>query len=175
MFTSRAEYRLLLRHDNADRRLTPLGRQIGLVSDDDWERLQRKERAITALSERLRSRRHGQDTLEQCLRRPEVDWEQIVAWDPAIQDMEAPADAVEQVMLEAKYSGYIERQAAQVERFQRLESRPIPATFDFSAVVQLRAEAKEKLSRIRPASIGQASRISGISPADLAVLLLYLE
>ena len=84
-------------------------------------------------------------------------------------------DAVEQVALELKYSGYIERQAAQIERFQRLESRPIPPHFDFAGIPQLRAEAKEKLSRIRPSCVGQASRITGISPADLAVLLLYLE
>ena len=87
---------------------------------------------------------------------------------------DAPADAVEQVVLEAKYAGYIDRQAEQVERFQRLESRPIPAHFDYAAVPQLRAEAKEKLSRVRPASLGQAGRISGISPADLAVLMIYL-
>jgi tRNA uridine 5-carboxymethylaminomethyl modification enzyme len=174
MFTSRAEYRLLLRHDNADRRLTPLGRRIGLVSDDAWHRLERKERAIAALTDRLRSRRHGQDTLERLLRRPEVDWPTLCELDPSLREVGAQPDAVEQVVLEGKYAGYIERQAAQVERFHRLELRPIPAQFDFAAVPQLRAEAREKLTRIRPANIGQAGRISGISPADLAVLLLYL-
>jgi tRNA uridine 5-carboxymethylaminomethyl modification enzyme len=174
MFTSRAEYRLLLRHDNADRRLTPLGRRVGLVTDGAWHRLQRKEEAIAALSERLRSKRHGQDTLERLLRRPEVDWPMLCELDPALRELNGPADAVEQVVLEGKYAGYIERQAAQVERFHRMESRPIPAHFDFAAVPQLRAEAREKLVRVRPASIGQAGRISGISPADLAVLLLYL-
>jgi tRNA uridine 5-carboxymethylaminomethyl modification enzyme len=175
MFTSRAEYRLLLRHDNADRRLTPLGRRVGLVGDDAWQRLQRKEQAIAALGERLRSRRHGQDTLERLLRRPEVDWPALCELEPSLREVEAPPDAIEQVMLEGKYAGYIERQAAQVERFHRLESRPIPPHFDFAGVPQLRAEAREKLARIRPASIGQAGRISGISTADLAVLLLYLE
>ncbi len=187
MFTSRAEYRLLLRHDNADRRLTPLGRRIGLACDDAWERLQRKEQAIAALTEHLRTHRIGPDTLERLLRRPDLDWLQLCEMDPHLQERCALlrteysvlstqlADAFEQVVLETKYAGYIERQSAQVERFQRLESRPIPSHFDFAAVPQMRAEAKEKLARIRPANLGQASRISGISPADLAVLLLYLR
>jgi tRNA uridine 5-carboxymethylaminomethyl modification enzyme len=174
MFTSRAEYRLLLRHDNADRRLTPLGRRVGLVADDAWYRLQGKNRAITELTAYLRTRRHGQETLERWLRRPEMDWDRLRDLHPALKTWQAPADAIEQVVLETKYAGYIERQAAQVERFGRLESRPIPAHFDFAAVPQLRAEASEKLAHIRPINLGQASRISGIHPADLAVLLLYL-
>ncbi|MBI1915793.1 MAG: tRNA uridine-5-carboxymethylaminomethyl(34) synthesis enzyme MnmG [Planctomycetes bacterium] len=177
MFTSRAEYRLLLRHDNADRRLTPLGHRAGLVDATRWQRLQRKEQAIAELTEFLRNHRHEQQTLEQWLRRPEVDWGQACAMAPGLAERAAsvPAEAVEQVVLETKYSGYIARQAAQVERFQRMESRPIPLHFDYAAVPQLRAEAKEKLTRVRPTSLGQASRISGISPADLAVLLIYLE
>jgi tRNA uridine 5-carboxymethylaminomethyl modification enzyme len=174
MFTSRAEYRLLLRHDNADRRLTPLGRRAGLVSDAAWQRLQRKEEQIRTLTEHLRSRRHGSDTLERCLRRPDVDWYRLCDLDPSLRQWDCPADVIEQVELETKYAGYIERQAAQVERFHRLESKPIPAHFDYAALPQLRAEAKEKLARIRPANLGQASRISGICPADLAVVLIYL-
>ena len=173
MFTSRAEYRLLLRHDNADRRLTPIGRRIGLVNDADWARLERKEFSIGKLTEELQRTKHEGDTLERWLKRTETTWEQIESWG---EDLAWFArDVVEQVVLEAKYAGYIGRQAAQVERLQRMEGKPIPPTFDYHAIPQLRHEAKEKLHTIRPASLGQASRISGIHPADLAVLLLYLE
>jgi tRNA uridine 5-carboxymethylaminomethyl modification enzyme len=175
MFTSRAEYRLLLRHDNADRRLTPIGRRIGLVDDDAWARLQSKEQAIVYLSDYLRTHRYDGDTLETWLRRTETTWEQMIAMEPVLAELPTPADARAQVELEAKYAGYIARQAAQIERFGKLESRSIPAHFDYSGVPQLRAEAREKLGRIRPATLGQASRISGINPADLAVLALYLE
>ncbi|MFO0929253.1 MAG: tRNA uridine-5-carboxymethylaminomethyl(34) synthesis enzyme MnmG, partial [Gemmataceae bacterium] len=175
MFTSRAEYRLLLRHDNADRRLTPLGRRVGLVNDADWARLQAKEQAIGRLMEYLRTTRHEGDSLETWLRRTEVTWEMLTAMHPPLLDLPIPADARAQVVLEAKYAGYIGRQAAQVERFQRLEGKAIPPHFDYAAVPQLRAEAREKLGRVRPATLGQASRISGISPADLAVLLIYID
>jgi tRNA uridine 5-carboxymethylaminomethyl modification enzyme len=175
MFTSRAEYRLLLRHDNADRRLSPLGRRIGLLEEDAWQRLQRKERAILELTAYLKSHKHEGDSLQTWLRRTEIDWERLTAMHPPLKELPLPAGARDQVILEAKYSGYIGRQASQVERFSRLESRPIPEHFDYSAVPQLRAEAKEKLNRVRPATLGQASRISGICPADLAVLVIYLE
>lgn len=173
MFTSRAEYRLLLRHDNADRRLTPLGRRIGLVNDADWGRYQDKESGIVAATRLLHETKHDGETLEKWLKRTETTWDQLVAWGPTLAGF-APA-VVEQVTLEAKYAGYIDRQAAQVEKFQRLEGKAIPAHFDYAAVPQLRIEAREKLSKIRPTNIGQASRVSGITPADLAVILCHLE
>ncbi|HEY3789520.1 MAG TPA: tRNA uridine-5-carboxymethylaminomethyl(34) synthesis enzyme MnmG [Urbifossiella sp.] len=175
MFTSRAEYRLLLRHDNADRRLTPLAHKIGSVSQDAWEPFEIKERAIQELHAELKKSRSEGDSLETWLRRTEVDWANLRERCPALQKWDTRPDVVEQVVLEAKYSGYIGRQAAEVERFQRLENKRIPASFDFAGIVQLRQEAREKLIRIRPESVGQASRISGITPADLAVLLFYLE
>src|SRR5262249_52675912 len=159
--------RLLLRHDNADRRLTPIGHRIGCVSSQSWERLQKKERGVAELFACLRSQRHQQETLERWLRRTDTDWQYLSELHPSLREWETRPDVVEQVVLECKYAGYIGRQSEQVERFAKLEGRRIPENFDYSAIPQLRAEAKQKLTRIRPASIGQASRVSGITPADL--------
>ncbi len=175
MFTSRAEYRLLLRHDNADRRLTPVGRRVGSVSDDDWARFERKERAIGELTEFLRTTRHDGVGLDRWLKRTEVTWDEVRGFCPGLAAWDDRPGVVEQVVVEAKYSGYVDRQAAEVERFRRMEDKRIPPTFDYTAVPQLRIEAREKLGRVRPASVGQASRISGLTPADLAVLLFYLD
>ncbi len=175
MFTSRAEYRLLLRHDNADLRLTPLGREVGLVDDARWARFRERRDRIENLRARLRATRiDGGDTLEQLLRRPPTTWDDLLAIRPDL----GPRDAlgsVEQVIIEAKYGGYIARQAQQVERFRRLEDKPLPDNLDYRAVPQLRAEAREKFQRVRPRSLGQAGRISGINPADIATLLVYLK
>jgi tRNA uridine 5-carboxymethylaminomethyl modification enzyme len=175
MFTSRAEYRLVLRHDNADRRLTPLGRRAGLVNNEAWQKLASKEGRIARITEYLSQHRHEQETLEHWLRRGDMDWDKLCAIHPTLNQWHDQAGAVEQVVLETKYAGYINRQALQIERFQKLESKPIPQHFNFLAIPQLRMEAKEKLNRIRPANLGQASRISGICPADLAVVLFYLD
>ena len=175
MFTSRAEYRLLLRHDNADRRLTPIGQRIGSVSAEAWQRLQTKEQGIAELQTYLRAQKSDGDNLATWLRRTETEWAELCERQPALREWDARPDVVEQVVLEAKYSGYIDRQASEVERFRRMENKHIPTQFDYSAVPQLRIEARDKLSRIRPTSLGQASRVSGITPADLAVLLFYLE
>lgn len=175
MFTSRAEFRLLLRQDNADRRLTPLGRRAGLVNNDDWNRFQAKEAAIEQIATHLHGVRHDGFRLEQILARPETAWPDLVALDPALAAFEAHPLAVEQVVNDVKYAGYVEKQSAQVDRFARLENKKIPAHLDYHRLPQLRFEAKEKLSKVKPASLGQASRVSGITPADLATLLMYLE
>lgn len=175
MFTSRAEYRLLLRHDNADRRLTPIGRRIGLVTEERWRKLERLEADIERATQLLQSTFRDGATLETWLRRPEVDWEQLLVFHPELAELGMSAEAQQQITIETKYAGYVRRQTTEVHRQQKSQSAKIPPTFDFLAIPQLRKEAKDKLSRIRPLNLGQASRISGITPADLTVLMLYLN
>jgi tRNA uridine 5-carboxymethylaminomethyl modification enzyme len=175
MFTSRAEYRLLLRHDNADRRLTPVGRKVGSVSQRAWDWLEEKERGIAELQSYLAGNKSDGDSLATWLRRTGVEWADLCDRHPPLRAWDSRPEVVEQVVLEAKYNGYIERQSGEVERFRRMEDRRIPPHFDFDAVPQLRREAKDKLSKVRPTSLGQAGRVSGITPADLAVLLFYLD
>jgi tRNA uridine 5-carboxymethylaminomethyl modification enzyme len=175
MFTSRAEYRLMLRHDNADLRLTELGRRAGLVDDLRWSRFEARRDAIGDLRDRLHRTRVAGDTLFQSLRRPETTWSDLLSLDPGLQEAALPADVIEQVTIEAKYDGYIGRQLAQVDRFRSMEEKRIPSDFDYHAIPQLRAEAREKFERLRPLSIGQAGRISGISPSDIATLLIQLK
>jgi tRNA uridine 5-carboxymethylaminomethyl modification enzyme len=175
MFTSRAEYRLLLRHDNADLRLTKAGRALGLVDDERWGRFEERRSRIDELRGRLQSTRVGGETLDRLLRRTTTSWDDLVTLHPPLADVEDRLGVVEQVNVEAKYGGYIVRQSQQIERFRGLESKSLPADLDYSAIPQLRAEAREKLSRVRPVSLGQAGRISGINPADLATLLVHMK
>jgi tRNA uridine 5-carboxymethylaminomethyl modification enzyme len=175
MFTSRSEYRLLLRQDNADRRLTPLGRKIGLVSDERWERYQSHEADIAQASTLLSSLRHQGSSLEEWLRRPEIEWANLTEISSDLAALTVSKLAIEQLEIEVKYAGYIRRQSADIERQGKIQAIRIPPTFDFQAIPQLRREAKEKLTRVRPADLGQAGRISGITPADLSILVLYLK
>lgn len=173
MFTSRAEYRLLLRQDNADRRLTGLGYKLGLVGEERWKLLQEKERAIHETFALLEKTHDENGSMLKMLRRPEVEWSDVVARLPQLADI-AP-DAAEQVCIDAKYAGYLERQEMEVERQRRWDSQKIPASFQYRGLSNLRAEAQEKLERVLPTSLGQASRITGITPADIAVLTVHLE
>jgi len=175
MFTSRSEYRLLLRQDNADRRLTPIGRRVGLVNDERWRRLEQHEAQIAQASDLIARLRHQGSTLEEWLRRPEITWPQLIEISTEIASCEIGDLARQQIEIETKYAGYIRRQAAEIDRQQQIQVVRIPETFNFQGVAQLRREAKEKLSRVRPTDLGQAGRISGITPADLTILLLYLK
>ena len=173
MFTSRAEFRLLLRQDNADRRLTPLGHAVGLVDQQRWQNLVDKEHAIEAGKRLLDAHRADNRPLSTVLRRPEVGWDDMVARVPALAG--TPPDVAQQIVRDVKYAGYIERQLQQVERQERMLRKPIPPGFEYERLAHLRTEARQKLARIRPASVDQATRISGITPADIALLLTYLE
>ncbi len=174
MFTSRAEYRLLLRQDNADRRLMQYGHACGLISGAQYDRLRRKEEQIAVTHRYLEEHHHGGVSLARLLRRTENHFATIEELDPGLAALDLPIDVKEQVEIETKYAGYIERQMRDVEQFAQLENKRIPQDIDYTTVVGLRFEAVEKLSALRPRSIGQASRISGVSPADIGVLLVHL-
>ena len=192
MMTSRAEYRLLLRQDNADQRLTEIGYQVGLIDEERYQNLKKKERQIEEQVERLEHTNVGasrlvQEVLEQygstplkngitlaeLIRRPELSYEALEAIDPG--RTELSEEVVEQINIRIKYDGYIRRQMKQVEQFKKLETKRIPDAINYDEIGSLRIEAKQKLNQYRPISIGQASRISGVSPADISVLLVYME
>lgn len=191
MMTSRAEYRLLLRQDNADMRLTGIGHEIGLIDDERYEKLLEKEKLIEEEVERMKKTTVGAraevqellakyestplqsgTTLAELLKRPELSYETIKDIDKDRKEL--PEDVKEQVNIELKYDGYIKRQLRQVEQYKKLENKKIPEDIDYDDVYSLRKEAVQKLKELRPASVGQASRISGVSPADISVLLIYL-
>lgn len=192
MLTSRAEYRLLLRQDNADLRLTEKGHEVGLISDERYNRFLEKRKAIDTELERLKNTYVGTSqkvqeiiaakestplrsgiALCELLKRPELSYEDFKEVDDTRPEL--PEEVIEQVMIELKYEGYISRQLKQVEQFKKLEKKRIPDDINYDDVYSLRLEAKQKLEAVRPVSIGQASRISGVSPADISVLLVYLE
>lgn len=192
MMTSRAEYRLLLRQDNADLRLTKIGYEVGLIDKERYQRLLMKEKMIKEEIERADHTNIGTSekvqnvlksfgstplnsgtTLAELIRRPELSYDKLASVDE--NRPELPYDVEEQVNINIKYDGYIRRQMRQVEQFKKLENKKIPENIDYDGIRSLRIEAKQKLNAIRPASIGQASRISGVSPADVSVLLVYLK
>ena len=170
MFTSRAEYRLLLRQDNADQRLSQIGYDIGLLPERNFIKSQVKQRNIQLELNRLENTRVGTDSLAQLLRRPEIGYQKLPNRNEVLS-----VEEVQQVEISIKYAGYIDRQQSEVDKFKRLEDKQIPNSFDFSVVPSLRTEARQKLAKIRPATLGQAARISGVSPADISILMVWLK
>ena len=175
MFTSRAEYRMLLRQDNADRRLTPLGIKLGTVCADRADRFKQYTAELERAREAIRRIRHQGNSIEEWLRRPEIQWTDAAQFAPELSGLNLSDRARRQIEIEVQYAGYIKRQEAEIARLQKVDAVQIPPTFDFSGVPQLRHEAREKLARLQPTTVGQAGRVSGITPSDIAVLMMYLN
>ncbi len=174
MFTSRAEYRLVLRHDNADRRLMKYGYQYGLISKEQWDELVEKEKIISETNEYLENKKNGADSLLKTLRRPDINFSDLLGLDNELRRRNISFPVQEQVEIEAKYKGYISRQNQQIEKFKKMENLSLPTQFHYGSIPGLRKEAQQKLGMFRPVSLGQASRISGVSPADISILMVYL-
>ena len=193
MLTSRSEYRLILRQDNADERLTPLGREIGLINDERWELFQEKQKSIQEETDRLENTRikpneetnkilaeYGEEmklsyTLAELIKRPNLNYEALKKVDYKAQEIALSREIYENVEVNLKYFGYIERQNSQIEQADKLEKTKIPENIDYQEIFQLSKEAIDKLSRIRPVNLAQASRIGGVSPADISILMVILE
>ena len=192
MMTSRAEYRLLLRQDNADLRLTEIGYEVGLVSKERLDYVDQKKDLINKEIERLKTTHVGANekinsflkahsttelisgvTLSDLCKRPELSYDLISEIDEGRPNL--PKEVMEQVGIEIKYEGYIARERQQVENFKKMENKKIPGDLDYDNIKNLRIEARQKLKKFRPENIGQASRIIGVSPADIAVLVVYLK
>jgi len=170
MFTSRAEYRLLLRQDNADLRLSKIGYDVGLLPKRNIDILNRKVQLIDKELSRLSNTRFGTETMNRILSRPKTSYADLPSRDDALSE-----EIVRQVEIAVKYAGYIQRQEMDVYKFKNLEGKQIPHDFDYSIVPSLRMEARQKLARIRPTTLGQASRISGVSPADIGIVTIWLK
>lgn len=174
MFTSRAEYRLLLRHDNADRRLMRYGFRYGLIPEQPWRKLREKEIAIAETLAYMDKKMVGPDTLAKILSRPDRTFDHLLAIDAELSQRHLSKEIKEQVEIEVKYKGYIDRQHNQIEKFKKMEDYKIPSWLDYQNIPELRKEARQKLFQIRPVSLAQASRISGVSPADISILMIHL-
>jgi tRNA uridine 5-carboxymethylaminomethyl modification enzyme len=170
MFTSRAEHRLTLRQDNADLRLSAFGHEIGLLSSARLAVTQKKVAQINAEIARLETTRVGTETLAQLLRRPETQYSDLPNQNPALSE-----EVTRQVETTLKYAGYIDRQVDEIGRQKKLDDKQIPTDFDYDTVHSLSAEARQKLKKIRPLTIGQAGRISGVNPSDISLILVWLK